>query len=208
MTRFLIGLLTLVCWFSSANTHAEEMAEAELYNLVRGSSNKILNAMTVEGDAASKKEKIRGVLEEVLEPLVDFESISKAVMGKHYSMATEEQRKEFTNVLQETMVGLYTKVLVNFEIDELKVERPNLNSPFKGSVSMKVTAGNGAVYNIVYSVRQSPEGEWKVRNVILDGINLGLTYRNQFYSAANSFNSDLDKVISTWGNDEKTASAN
>ena len=40
-------------------------------------------------------------------------------------------------------------------------------------------------------------GEWKLINIIINGVNLGLTFRNQFYSLMKKEN-DLDKVIDKW----------
>ena len=47
---------------------------------------------------------------------------------------------------------------------------------------------------------QMPAGDWRVRNVIVNGINLGLTYRNQFAEALRSpaNKGDIDKVIAGW----------
>ena len=40
-------------------------------------------------------------------------------------------------------------------------------------------------------------GEWKLINIIINGVNLGLTFRNQFYSLMKT-EKDLDKVIDKW----------
>ena len=40
-------------------------------------------------------------------------------------------------------------------------------------------------------------GEWKLINIIINGVNLGITFRNQFYSLMKKEN-DLDKVIAEW----------
>jgi phospholipid transport system substrate-binding protein len=47
---------------------------------------------------------------------------------------------------------------------------------------------------------QGEDGVWRVRNVIVDGVNLGLTYRNQFASAMQSGDArgDIDAVIDEW----------
>jgi phospholipid transport system substrate-binding protein len=47
-------------------------------------------------------------------------------------------------------------------------------------------------------MRKNAAGEWKVSNVIIEGINLGQTYRSQFASAADQNRGDVDKVIAGW----------
>jgi phospholipid transport system substrate-binding protein len=47
-------------------------------------------------------------------------------------------------------------------------------------------------------MRRNRAGEWKLNNVVIEGINLGQTYRSQFASAADQNRGDLDKVIANW----------
>jgi phospholipid transport system substrate-binding protein len=46
------------------------------------------------------------------------------------------------------------------------------------------------------------DGEWRVRNIIVNGVNMGLTYRNQFAGAMKDpvNGGSLDKVIDGWSN--------
>ena len=49
-----------------------------------------------------------------------------------------------------------------------------------------------------FSVYKNKLGEYKIINIIIDGINLGLTFRNQFQDNLANNNMDLDKAIETW----------
>ena len=50
-------------------------------------------------------------------------------------------------------------------------------------------------------MRLGDDGSWRMYNIIINGINIGLTYRNQFASAmkAPENNGSLDAVINGWG---------
>ncbi|MNH39413.1 Toluene tolerance, Ttg2 [compost metagenome] len=41
-------------------------------------------------------------------------------------------------------------------------------------------------------------GEWKLRNVIINGINIGKLFRDQFADAMQRNGNDLDKTINGW----------
>jgi phospholipid transport system substrate-binding protein len=41
-------------------------------------------------------------------------------------------------------------------------------------------------------------GSWKVTNLVINGINLGKIFRNQFTQRARKLEGDIDKVINTW----------
>ena len=45
---------------------------------------------------------------------------------------------------------------------------------------------------------QNNSGEWKLINVVLNGINLGKSFRDQFAQAMRQNDSNIDKVIATW----------
>ncbi|MEJ2090173.1 MAG: ABC transporter substrate-binding protein, partial [Gammaproteobacteria bacterium] len=70
--------------------------------------------------------------------------------------------------------------------------------PDRASVKQEVRSG-GDVYPVVYSMALE-DGEWRLRNIIINGINMGLTYRNQFASAVNDpkYGGDMDRVIDGW----------
>ncbi|MNJ78452.1 Toluene tolerance, Ttg2 [compost metagenome] len=57
---------------------------------------------------------------------------------------------------------------------------------------------SGAIYPLTYTLEQKG-GAWKVRNVIINGINIGKLFRDQFAESMRSNGNDLDKVIATWG---------
>ena len=62
-----------------------------------------------------------------------------------------------------------------------------------------ITSSN--VYPITYKVRKGKDGNWKIINIIVNGVNLGLTFRNQFRALAEEFDGDIDKVILNWTSD-------
>ena len=42
------------------------------------------------------------------------------------------------------------------------------------------------------------QGQWKLINIVINGVNLGLTFRNQFYSLMEKEENNLDVVIERW----------
>jgi phospholipid transport system substrate-binding protein len=167
------------------------------HELVTSSSEKVLKALS-KTKPTTTPEAFGATLLSLLEPVVDFDAITDAVISQHRKTVTPEQRARFAQVFRTTMSQLYAKALLRFEIAEINVQPHDDKQPFRGTVHMQVRAKDGSVYKITYNMRQNANGEWRVRNVLLDGINLGLTYRNQFNSAMNRYGADVDKVIDSW----------
>lgn len=144
-----------------------------------------------------------GELEELvdsnLDQVADFRYIGASVMGSYFRNASPEQRSRFVDVFRQTLIDTYTRGLVTFDYDELRVLDAQQAQRYddQASVAMEVVANNGEVYPVSYSLRLS-DGEWRVVNVIVNGINLGLTFRNQFDQAMRDNNRDYDAVINGW----------
>ena len=45
------------------------------------------------------------------------------------------------------------------------------------------------------------EDGWKIINIIINGVNLGLTFRNQFQSLATFHNDDIEEILNNWVSD-------
>jgi len=57
--------------------------------------------------------------------------------------------------------------------------------------------GVDATYPLDYTMGLK-NGQWKVINVIINGINLGKTFRGQFTQSSQKNDGDIDKVIASW----------
>ncbi len=138
----------------------------------------------------------------VLDPIVDFESFSRGVMAVYYRKATAAQRERFRDTFKTGLVRTYGKALLDFGDQEIVVLPPDRppRQPDRDSVTMEVRSSEGKVYPVVYSVARDGGGTWRMRNIIINGINIGLTYRNQFASAMKSPKNkgNLDAVIDAW----------
>ncbi|MDT8428094.1 MAG: ABC transporter substrate-binding protein [Pseudomonadales bacterium] len=136
-----------------------------------------------------------------LEPIVDFQSIARNVTGNHRAAITEEQLQQFTQVFTRSLVSLYLDSFLTLAISEVEVLDPPAGfdvASGRASVQMRATTDAGQQFALNYSMRTDAAGNWKVRNIIVDGINLGLTYLNQFDGAMSRHGNDMDEVIATW----------
>ena len=62
-----------------------------------------------------------------------------------------------------------------------------------------ITSSN--IYPITYKVRKDKNGNWLIINIIVNGVNLGLTFRNQFQALAKEHNENIDEIIKHWTSD-------
>jgi phospholipid transport system substrate-binding protein len=139
----------------------------------------------------------------VLKPIIDFESIARAVTGRHRDSINADQAEQLLRVVSNTMVKLYLESFIGFEVQAVEVLDPEANfdvSSGRATIRTEAIAAR-STYAVNYSMRTDGAGRWKVRNVIIDGINLGLTYRNQFDGVMARYDQDVDEVIANWDKD-------
>lgn len=168
------------------------------------------NVLAVLDDESMKEEARFGDLlveiDRVLTPVVDFDYISKRVMGKYYRRANAQQREQFSGVFKTTLLKTYARALVGFQIESYRLAKPAKPSPKaeKQAVSVMVKSANGTEFTLVYFMLKR-EGVWTLVNASLDGINLRLTFKNQFASMAQEQRGKVAAVIASWKKQVDTA---
>lgn len=140
----------------------------------------------------------------ILDPAVDFDAFARSVMAVHFRAATAEQRRRFADSFKWGLVRTYALALTEFSNGTIRIvpnSKPTQNKRLQ-SVRMEVTTPSGNVYPVQYAMALGGDGEWRVRNIIVNGVNMGLTYRNQFAGAMKdpANGGSLDKVIDGWSN--------
>ncbi|MFJ2714052.1 MULTISPECIES: MlaC/ttg2D family ABC transporter substrate-binding protein [unclassified Pseudomonas] len=169
------------------------------HDLITDTTNRML------ADLAANKEKYKQdpsdfytALNNIVGPVVDAEGISKSIMTVKYSRkATPAQMQTFQENFKKGLFQFYGNALLEYNNQGITVDPAKDESGDRTSVGMTVKGSNGAVYPVQYTLEKI-NGEWKLRNVIINGINIGKLFRDQFADAMQRNGNDLDKTINGW----------
>jgi len=199
-----VCMLALVATASSFAADASGASEPSPHEVIRGTSEQLVDLIEeARGYVDESPQRYHSEVQALLDPIVDFRSFSRLVMASHYKRATLEQRKRFAKSFKSSLVKTYASALMQFSKEEIKVLEPTRapRNPNRPTVNMEITTPGGAVYPLSYTMGKNKAGDWQMKNIIINGINLGLTFRNQFGSAVKDpqYGGDLDKVIDAWG---------
>lgn len=138
----------------------------------------------------------------IFEPMVDFRRVGASVMGKKYYLASsKEQRLQFIESFRTSLLDTYSSTLAQWGDQKIMTIFPELTE-FQKTEDVKqnlITSSN--TYPITYKVRRDKNGDWLIINIIVNGVNLGLTFRNQFQALAKEHNENIDEVIKHWTSD-------
>ncbi len=199
---FFLGLL-LVSLLQWSPAWALESPKADVENITKGLLAKF------EKNIGDYQKNPGAFIEEVsreLTPVIAFDSIARGVMGKYTRRAEPGQIEQFSTVFKDSLLSFYGKALLKLDDVSLTIEniedvpKKTLADYESGKarlvpVDMMIKTSTTTVA-ISYSMVHT-DGRWKVRNIIVDGINIGKQFRNQFADAMDK-HGKIQYVIDNW----------
>jgi phospholipid transport system substrate-binding protein len=163
----------------------------------------------IDKDPQRFNDEVRRIMDDV----VDFQSFARGIMGKYgsrgyyESLKTEAERAQFrervirfTGSFKDGLINTYSKGLLGFNGNRIEVLPLASDVDLSGSVGVRqdIYGDRAKPYSVIYTLRQGSDGNWKLRNVIIEGLNLGRIYQNQFNAAVQQYDGDIDQVINNW----------
>ena len=164
---------------------------------------------TFEKNVGKYKKNPDAFIQEVdhqLSPVVAFDNIARSVMGKYAHQAQPGQLEQFSKTFKNSLLSFYSKALLKLDdtritiekIDDvpertLKEYRDGKARPVPVDMTVKTSTRTVAIsYSMIHD-----EGHWKIRNIIVDGFNIGVTFRTQFDGAMEK-HGKIQYVIDHW----------
>lgn len=160
----------------------------------------------------SDPERFHREVDRLLSPVLDFDTFTRGVMGpyasqRYYESLSPEAKKRypaqvgtFKKQFKQGLIETYAKGLLRFSGERIETLplRPGEVKRAQVNVVQHIYGNAEKPYVVQYTLYQNRDSEWKARNVVVEGINLGLTYRNQFAALMEQHRGNLDKVIAAW----------
>lgn len=176
-------------------------AAPSAHDVIQQTTDKLLSDLQTNKETyRSNPDAFYNSLNEILGPVVDAEGISRSIMTVRYSrQASPEQMARFQENFKRSLMQFYGNALLEYNNQGIKVLPATDNDPERTSVGMEVRDSRGTVYPVSYTM-VNINGSWRVRNVIINGINIGKLFRDQFAQSMQANGNNLDKVIDSWAN--------
>jgi phospholipid transport system substrate-binding protein len=199
---------------ASALAAGQSPAQANTaHQVVRDTTSRVMSVVT-EADGYFDKDPDRYYqqIQAILDPVVDYRGFARGVMGPYATSERyrsldkagraqlKDQLDRFTEVIRTGLVHTYGKGLLAFGGSRIEISDPAEEQNDGAPVSVRQLVFSDAVepYVVMYQMGQDRSGEWKLRNVIIESVNLGEIYRSQFQASAREYDGNLDRVIDNW----------
>ena len=153
---------------------------------------KILRDPALKGEAAkkTKKEKIRTVSEKMF----DFTELSKRTLGPNWKNLNTEQQKEFIVLYRDILEDAYMDRIIAYKDEKVVFHKETMLTDNTTEVQSSIitkTVETRINYRLILK-----SGEWKVYDVVIEGVSLIKNYRTQFREImANKSPEELLKVL-------------
>ena len=205
-------LLALCLVMAVLSTRADASGQSA-HQLVEKTTSQVMGVVTAADEyVEDDPERYYQQIEAILDPLIDYRGFARQVMGpyassKRYRSLDEAGREElrtqldrFTEVMRSSLVRTYSKGLLAFGGSRIEVVAPDEDpeAAARTSVRQLIYSDRSQPYVVLYQMGMGKTGDWKLRNVIIESVNLGEIYRDQFLASAREEDGNLDQVIASW----------
>ena len=197
MLRFFCWKITILLLLS-LQLYSDK--NSEIYSFIDDNAQYFLTVIKEEGsNFEDNPDEFKEKLKNIWEPMVDVQLVSRLILNKAYKSASQEQIYRFQERTKKLLLDTYVSTLLEFKDYEIFTNskiKTNKNKTFE--IEIKFDSSSSYSFITKFTVYRNKGGELKIINIIIDGINLGLTFRNQFQGVLEKEGNNLDKAIESW----------
>lgn len=146
---------------------------------------------------------VNAIVRKNLDPNVDAQAFTRIVMGTYANSSTPAQRAQFEKNFRATLIENYGSAFAKYSNQTYSM-RPYKDTNAKYPVVTIDFNNNGEKIPVAFQLSDAGS-QWKVRNINVSGIDLGLQFRNQFAANVKRNGGNLDKAIATFKPDADAA---
>lgn len=148
---------------------------------------------------------VKQLVREQLDPYIDSQAFTRIVMGTYATPknSTPQQRAEFEKNFRETLIENYGTAFTKFSNQTYSIRSYKETNSANPVVTIDFINKSE---KIPVSFQLADKGsQWKIRNINVSGIDLGLQFRNQFAATVKRNGNDLNKAIANFKPDAEAA---
>lgn len=174
MKKFLVALGLLL---SSALAFAGDAPDV----LVKKTAEDVLAVIKSDADIqAGNQQKIFALAEEKILPNFDFDRVSRLVLGKNWTAATPEQKAAFQAEFRTLLLRTYATALSKYKNQTIEYKPFRMaDGATTADVKTQILQKGGQPIEVNYSLAKQGDN-WKVFDIVIEGVSLVTNYRSQF----------------------------
>lgn len=150
-------------------------------------------------------EDLRVQLEQIFVDTFDTRTIGRFVLGRYWNDATEAQREEYLDLFQALVVDTYARRFRGYQGERFNLVGTRQISDSDYLITTQIFRPNGGpAVNVDWRIRASGNG-YAVIDVIVERVNMTITYRNEFGSIIQRSGGNIEGLLDALRNREVNA---
>ncbi|HEY2566406.1 MAG TPA: ABC transporter substrate-binding protein [Candidatus Aquirickettsiella sp.] len=189
MKKVIIALLGLfMCTMAWAISSPIEVLQSTSNQL-------ILELQRNQATLKTKPQIVYDIVDQILLPHVDIESMSSKALGRAWSNATRAQQQAFEDQFVTLLVRTYSSALAQYTNERVIFLplREDFNNQSYVEVKSRIIRESGPQINLNYRMLRV-QGQWKLYDFSVDGVSIIESFRSQFVEELRQ--SGIDGLIS------------
>ena len=190
--RLLLIMLSLLVFLVSMV--GAGLAEPTPTSSVKSTIDEVLAVLSDKAMKTPEKQtERRAKLEEIIGGRFDYEEMAKRTLPTQWKTLKTEQQKEFVSLFQQFLANSYVGNVDGYSGEQIEYGKERLKGDF-AEVQTKVVSPKVQI-PLDYRLLKK-NGEWRVYDVVIDGVSLMKNYRGQFARIidSDSFETLLEKL--------------
>ncbi|XVL53568.1 ABC transporter substrate-binding protein [Methylobacter sp. G7] len=116
----------------------------------------------------------------VIDPHIDFNQVAQLVLGRHWKTATPHEQERFKDEFEILLVRTYSRAFVEYTDWSMRFRPIQVpNAATRIMVRTDVLQPGRQAVEVNYRMLLN-SGEWKVYDIMIDGVSLVTNYRTTF----------------------------
>ncbi len=170
----------ILCGMSALVISSLSFAQAGPTAQVRGTIDRVLDILRDPALQGPEKEGVRvKQMRKIIYARFDFSEMARRCLGTHWRKRTAQEREEFVAIFSDLLERSYRKKIEHYTDQEIIYTKERVDGKY-GVVSTMISDREENVeIPIDYRVIRRND-QWKIYDVVIDGISLVSNYRSQF----------------------------
>jgi phospholipid transport system substrate-binding protein len=155
---------------------APSVAQSTPSQVIDTLSNQVLAVLR---DKSLETDVRRTKIEDIIYRYVDFETLSRLVMARNWNRLSDPQKSEFMTEFKKHLSHTYGDNIDNYRNERVAIlsERPEKRGDV--TVKSKIVRGGSDDILVDYRLRKREEN-WRIIDVVIEGVSLVANFRSQF----------------------------
>lgn len=190
-----ILIVSVAMMFLPSRSVGDEAPNAKIPpdEVIKQTTNRFLEAFRNESEAIREDpDRVFALVNEIVLPHLDVDRFARGILGKHWRRATTEQQNRFIDEFRTLMVRRYASMISDYTDVSIIYFPARKRNETRATVATEFPQPTGPAVEVDYRLSRT-DGQWKVYDVVIEGVSMLVTYRGTFASEVNRIG--LDGVI-------------